>query len=151
MGKPRGTYLTLEADRLSKADEDYHSEISEELAHQIRRLMTEMIGYREEDLPSVLVVGLGNDSVTPRASWKTPMWTERFTPYRSREAPWCCITTRTRSRKWGWIRGIGQGVCSQLIPAFQQCAQRCGQPVLTACCQQNMVPVCMKTAGRYGI
>ena len=24
-----------------------------------------MIGYREEDLPSVLVVGLGNDSVTP--------------------------------------------------------------------------------------
>ena len=62
---PEGTYLTLEADRLSKADDDYHSEISEELAHQIRRLMAEMIGYREEDLPSVLVVGLGNDSVTP--------------------------------------------------------------------------------------
>ena len=54
----------------------------------------------------------------------------------------------------GFDSGIGQGVCSQLIPAFQQCAQRCGQPVLTACCQQNMVPVCMKTGflkpGRAG-
>lgn len=65
MGKPRGTYLTLEADRLSKADEDYHSEISTELAHQIRTLMGEMIQWKESDLPSVLVVGLGNRSVTP--------------------------------------------------------------------------------------
>ena len=39
MGKPKGTYLTLEADRLSKADDEYHSEISEELARQIRKLM----------------------------------------------------------------------------------------------------------------
>ena len=65
MGKPKGTYLTLEADRLSKADDEYHSEISEELAHQIRKLMSEMINWKEEDLPSVLVVGLGNRSVTP--------------------------------------------------------------------------------------
>ena len=65
MGKPKGTYLTLEADRLSKADDEYHSEISEELARQIRKLMGEMIGWKEEDLPSVLVVGLGNSSVTP--------------------------------------------------------------------------------------
>lgn len=65
MGKPKGTYLTLEADRLSKADDEYHSEISEELARQIRRLMTEMINWKEEDLPSILVIGLGNASVTP--------------------------------------------------------------------------------------
>ena len=65
LGQPKGTYLTLEADRLSKADDEYHSEISEELARQIRKLMGEMIGWKEEDLPSVLVVGLGNSSVTP--------------------------------------------------------------------------------------
>lgn len=65
MGKPRGTYLTLEADRLSEVDEDYHSEISGELALQIRKLMGEMIQWRETDLPSVLVVGLGNSFVTP--------------------------------------------------------------------------------------
>ena len=33
-----------------------------------------------------------------------PMWTEKFTPYHSREAPWCCIITRMPSRKWAWIR-----------------------------------------------
>ena len=57
MGKPKGTYLTLEADRLSKEDDEYHSEISEELARQIRKLMGEMINWKEKDLPSVLVVG----------------------------------------------------------------------------------------------
>ena len=62
-----GTYLTLEADRLSKADDEYHSEISEELARQIRKLMGEMIGWKEEDLPSDLVVGLGNRAITPDA------------------------------------------------------------------------------------
>lgn len=65
MGKPEGTYLTLEADRLSKADEEYHSEISEELARQIQRLMREMVHWKEKDLPSILVIGLGNASVTP--------------------------------------------------------------------------------------
>ncbi len=59
MGKPVGTYLTLEADRLSKADDDYHSQISDELAVQIRRLT----GGRRP--ASVLVAGLGNSSVTP--------------------------------------------------------------------------------------
>ena len=52
MGKPKGTYLTLEADRLSKEDDEYHSEISEELARQIRKLMGEMINWKEKDLPS---------------------------------------------------------------------------------------------------
>ncbi len=65
MGKPMGTYLTLEADDLSKKDEDYHSEISDELAKQLRKLMGKMkVGEREKVL-SVLVVGLGNASVTP--------------------------------------------------------------------------------------
>ena len=60
MGKPTGTYITLEAPNLSCQDEDYHREISEELAHHLRK----MIGEREQ---SVLVVGLGNRDVTPDA------------------------------------------------------------------------------------
>lgn len=62
MGKPAGTYVTLEADRLSKADEDYHSQISEELASRLSILMTEMTGTSR---PAVLVIGLGNQQVTP--------------------------------------------------------------------------------------
>ncbi len=72
MGKPIGTYLTLEADRLAKKDEDELADVSEELAKQIRKLLEHL---SEKDLPeksqkkpwSVLVVGLGNQMVTPDA------------------------------------------------------------------------------------
>ena len=60
MGKPVGTYITMEAPNMSSQDEDYHREISEELAYHLKK----MIGEREQ---SVLVVGLGNRDVTPDA------------------------------------------------------------------------------------
>lgn len=63
MGKPCGSYITLEADRLSGKDADYHREVSEELARQIGRLL-EGKSYRSSGY-HVLVVGLGNASVTP--------------------------------------------------------------------------------------
>ena len=61
MGKPVGTYITLEAPRLSDPDEGYHREVSEKLAEYLCSLM----GTEEEK--SVLVVGLGNRDVTPDA------------------------------------------------------------------------------------
>ena len=109
MGKPRGTYLTLEADRLSKADDDYHSEISEELAHQIRRLMAEMIGYREEDLPSVLVVGLGNDSVTPDSLGPRVLDNLQVTRHLDGQYG----NTFLKDRKLPAISGIAPGVMAQ--------------------------------------
>lgn len=60
MGKPVGTYITLEAPNLSVPDEGYHREISREIARHLRQLMGE--GGKE-----VLVVGLGNREVTPDA------------------------------------------------------------------------------------
>lgn len=60
MGKPVGTYITLEAPNMSTPDEGYHREISEALCHHLRELM----GEGEH---SVLVVGLGNRDVTPDA------------------------------------------------------------------------------------
>lgn len=60
MGKPVGTYITLEAPNMSIPDEDYHREISKELAVHLKKLMGE-----EEQ--SVLIVGLGNRDVTPDA------------------------------------------------------------------------------------
>ena len=61
MGKPVGTYITLEAPGLSEPDEGYHREVSEKLAEYLR----ELLGTEEEK--SVLVVGLGNLDVTPDA------------------------------------------------------------------------------------
>lgn len=59
MGKPMGTYITLEASGLQESDEDYHREISKELA---RLLQSVLPGIEEEK--SILVVGLGNRDVT---------------------------------------------------------------------------------------
>ena len=62
MGKPMGTYITLEAPNMVTPDEDYHREISEKVAGQIRELLPD-----EKEELSVLVVGLGNRDVTADA------------------------------------------------------------------------------------
>lgn len=59
MGKPMGTYITLEAASLQENDEDYHREISAELAKQLKSVLPDI---NEEK--SILVVGLGNRDVT---------------------------------------------------------------------------------------
>lgn len=94
MGKPVGTYLTLEALELAEKDEDFHQEVVEELAVQIRKLMAKHHVWKNSEFaetgeschesdrgeiskkrigrdgyeyraPSVLVVGLGNMAATP--------------------------------------------------------------------------------------
>ena len=61
MGKPIGTYITLEAPRMSEPDEDYHREVSEKLAGYLKKLLD------VKNEKSVLVVGVGNREVTPDA------------------------------------------------------------------------------------
>lgn len=65
MGKPVGTYLTLEADALAKKDEGYHEEVSRELAGYLRKLIDQMTEKERET--KILAVGLGNGQVTPDA------------------------------------------------------------------------------------
>lgn len=62
MGKPKGTYITIEAGNMDEEDEDYHREISLQLAKVIEKL-----AHTKKDEISVLVVGLGNRDVTPDA------------------------------------------------------------------------------------
>ena len=66
MGKPVGTYITLEAPNLVVPDESYHREVSVRLAAHVKELMEKM-GFDERQDSSVLVVGLGNRDVTPDA------------------------------------------------------------------------------------
>ena len=62
MGKPVGTYITVEAPGMAVPDEAYHREISEELASLLRGMVPEKDGdFR------ALIVGLGNRQVTPDA------------------------------------------------------------------------------------
>lgn len=62
MGKPKGTYITIEAGNMDEEDEDYHREVSLQLAKIIRKLSK----VQKENV-AVLVVGLGNREVTPDA------------------------------------------------------------------------------------
>ena len=62
MRKPVGTYITMEAPNMAVHDEDYHDEISKELA----KFLARFIKKDKEDF-SILVVGLGNRKVTPDA------------------------------------------------------------------------------------
>lgn len=62
MGKPKGTYITLEASNLNEQEEGYHREVSEQLARVLQRLIP------KQEMPvSILVAGLGNREVTPDA------------------------------------------------------------------------------------
>lgn len=62
MGKPVGTYITMEAPNMTVPDGGYHEEISEELLKHLKQFAR----LEKEDY-SVLVVGLGNRKVTPDA------------------------------------------------------------------------------------
>ena len=62
MGKPVGNYITLEAPKMSEADESYHREISGKLMEVLERCLPE-----KEDGQSILIIGLGNRNVTPDA------------------------------------------------------------------------------------
>lgn len=62
MGKPMGTYITLEAPGMLESDEDFHREISERLAEYLRDVIPNM-----DVEQSVLIVGLGNRDVTADA------------------------------------------------------------------------------------
>lgn len=64
MGKPVGTYITMEAPNMSAPDEDYHREISQKLAEHLKSLM----GEGEK---SVLIVGLGNRGVPQKPLFPT--------------------------------------------------------------------------------
>ena len=59
LGKPMGTYITLEAPAMTEPEEDYHQEISGILAEQLRGILP-----NPDQEQSILVVGLGNREVT---------------------------------------------------------------------------------------
>lgn len=59
LGKPIGSYITIEAPAMVEPDEGYHREISEVLSKELREMLPE--GEKEK---SVMVVGLGNREVT---------------------------------------------------------------------------------------
>lgn len=72
MGRPRGTYVTIEAPEMIEEDAGYHRDISVELAKILRQMVSLHDQKVSDDLEegmdvSVLIAGLGNREVTPDA------------------------------------------------------------------------------------
>lgn len=69
MGKPIGTYLTLEMEDLMGKDETYREQMADQIGDSLSEYIRRIWGVCEWQMkkPSVLVVGLGNPSVTPDA------------------------------------------------------------------------------------
>lgn len=59
LGKPMGTYITIESEELRCSDEDYHEPMSDSLYRHLKK----MLGEKRK----ILVAGLGNRGVTPDA------------------------------------------------------------------------------------
>ncbi len=103
MGKPVGTYITLEAPKLSEPDKDYHREVSEALADCLH----ELLGTEEEK--AVLVVGLGNREVTPDALGPEVVGNLRITRHLIREYGKAAF----EKKKVHLVSGIVPGVMAQ--------------------------------------
>jgi len=61
MGKPIGTYITIEAPKLGEEDESFHEPITNEIAKYIKQLVGDL-AHKD-----VLIAGLGNREITPDA------------------------------------------------------------------------------------
>ena len=66
IGRPIGTYITMEVPRLSEPDTGSHREISKALAKQLKGLITEVYHWNAKT-PKILVAGLGNRDATSDA------------------------------------------------------------------------------------
>lgn len=66
MGRPIGTYITVEAKGLAEGEEKLRRFVAETLAEQLLQLLKKAEG-KQDDRMEILVVGLGNREATPDA------------------------------------------------------------------------------------
>lgn len=110
MGRPIGTYITIEAPNMSVPDEDYHQEISKELSKHIKRLAKKMWENSEKkEEMTVLVVGLGNRDVTPDALGPNTVGNLRITRHVIKEYG----VRATGEEKMHSVSGLVPGVMAQ--------------------------------------
>ena len=63
IGKPKGEYITIDIKKINLLTEEELEDASKILAEELKRLIGEKIEYKDD----VLIVGLGNEEVTPDA------------------------------------------------------------------------------------
>ena len=103
MRKPIGTYITLEMPNLTLEDEDYHYEISKQLAKYIKKLL-----HIDKDVYTALIVGLGNRDVTPDALGPYAIEQLNITRHIIKEYGQCALENKVQL-----VSAIAPGVMAQ--------------------------------------
>ncbi len=62
MGKPKGTYITLESELFSSAKEDEFAKVADIVAEYLKKMI---LNLNVEKTDTILIAGLGNDKATP--------------------------------------------------------------------------------------
>lgn len=102
MGKPVGTYVTLEVPNLSAPDDGSHREISEVIASHLQQMIDRNAG-------NVLVVGLGNREITPDALGPLAVGNLKITRHLIREFGDACTPG---GKEWA-VSAVAPGVMAQ--------------------------------------
>ena len=118
MGRPQGTYITIEAPDLSVPDEDYHREISEEISKHLKQL----IDLKKEK--SILVVGLGNAGITADALGPHVVENLRMTRHIIREYGLRGIDHEKMHRVSGIVPGVVAETKPDVVIAIDALAAR---------------------------
>ncbi len=103
IGKPKGVYITLEAEQMTAPDTGSHREISEEFSFYIKELLE-----RSGGPASVLLVGLGNHEVTSDSLGPRVLDNVRITRHLKEESG-----VQENGKNEGIVSGIVPGVMAQ--------------------------------------
>lgn len=116
MGKPKGTYITMETRLLKDNDEDDRKEISSQVTHHL-------IEVTKKDKPkNVLIVGLGNSFATPDALG--PKTVEKIV---SGEKVYCIapgVLAQTGMETYSVVKGIVREMNPDLVIVIDSLAAR---------------------------
>ena len=116
MGKPKGSYITMETRLLKDSDEDTRITIAGYLAEHLKQLV------KDESIKNVLIVGLGNSQATPDALG--PKTTENIL---ISDNIYCIapgVLAQTGMETYAIIKGIVGEVNPDLIIAIDSLAAR---------------------------
>lgn len=116
MGKPQGSYITMETRFLKYSDEEMRKRIAEHLTKALEKILD------KENIKSVLIVGLGNSQATPDALG--PKTAENIL---TGENMYCIspgVLAQTGMETYSIIKGIVKEIDPDLIIAIDSLAAR---------------------------
>ena len=114
IGRPKGTYLTIEADDITGGDEEYAKEVISTLAGYIFKLLKRM--NKNVKPEKILVIGLGNRNITSDSLGPEVVDNISINISDGEETGVCTLSPGVMAQTGIETAGIIKGVVSQIKP-----------------------------------